>query len=89
MMNPEALMAEWMLAYSPIAPIAMGAMGAAGFFTLDTLYGCVQWKGNFEGSNPDKIVQIKDQVGIWFGSVWSCFHYLSVVCFVAHINMGA
>ena len=66
MMNPEALMAEWMPAYSPFAPIAMGAMGAAGSFSLDTLYGCVQWKGNFEGSNPDKIVQIKDQVGIWY-----------------------
>ena len=27
---------------------------------------CVQWKGNFEGSNPDKIVQIKDQVDICY-----------------------
>ena len=74
MMNPEALMAEWMPVYSPFAPIAMGAMGAAVSVSLGTLIGCVQWKGNFEGSNPDKIVQIKDQVGIWFGSVWSCFY---------------
>ena len=61
MMNPEALMAEWM-PVSIVSGVTIGAMGAAGF----GLYRCVQWKGNFKGSNPDKIVQIKGQVGIWY-----------------------
>ena len=61
MMNPEALMAEWM-PVSIVSGVTMGAMGAAG----SGLYRCVQWKGNFKGSNPGKIVQIKDQVGICY-----------------------
>lgn len=65
-MDSEALMAEWMPANSSFTPIVMGVTGAAGSFSLYTLYGCVQWKANFKGSNPDKIVQIKDQVGIWY-----------------------
>ena len=66
MMDSEALMAEWMPA-PIVSGVTMGAMGAAGA----GFYRCVQWKGNFKGCNPDKIVQIKNQVGI-HATVWKC-----------------
>ena len=66
MINSEALMAEWMPA-PIVSGVTMGAMGGAGA----GFYRCVQWKGNFKDCNPDKIVQIKDQVGI-HATVWKC-----------------
>ena len=64
-MDSEALMTEWMPAISPpVSPIlfnaALGTTAAISCGSLAAAYRCVQWNG--KGSNPEKVVQVKEQV---------------------------
>ena len=64
-MDSEALMTEWMPAISsPLSPVlfnaASGATAVISCGSLAAAYRCVQWNG--KSSNPEKIVQMKEQV---------------------------
>ena len=65
---PKALMPEGMLDVSLPTPVlsgvALGTVAAVGSVPVTFLYKCIQWKGNWEGSNLEKIVQVKKQVGV-------------------------
>ena len=67
-MDPESLMHEGMLDVFPPTPVISGAIGAVaggvGSVPVTFLCRCIQWKGNWEDSNREKIAQVKKQVGV-------------------------
>ena len=66
MVDPEAVMTTLMPGVSPIDPalfsVATGTVTFASCASLAVAYKRVQWQR--KGSNPEKITQVKEQVGL-------------------------